>query len=317
MSAAHADTRSASHSNVRPMKQRYDFDDVRRAVRHDKRITFAARCYFEDVCELAEEKGYCWAGDKHFEEVYGVTDRSVRNWKSALVEAGYLRIGTVGGSAALYPQKSAAQSAANGSKSKDRKNGSAAEKLFRGAEDSFQKDRNNYSDTKSYITPEGGESGARAHEGCPSDGLGASPRSREEVVAAAGAEGIPAAVAGAAFDHYDAQGWVTGGRHPQPILNRLAKIRQWAARESDFKPASPAAPSGGAAAHGSGASPGPARPSEAEMQRLVGQAVERLPRAMQERYERRHPSEADPELDEALGRELELLLQHWTPEASR
>lgn len=213
----------------------HDFSELSRQATYDNALPPFARIFFQDVCELASKRGYCWAEDGHFAAKFDVTERAVQKWINTLIEAGYLRRGRKRGKRALVPLASALN-AAQSPKSNNRSGaGPKPNNRSGGPEQPFDEDRNGCSDTESYITPEGGECGARARKGCPPDGLG----SRSDVLALALAEGIPAPVAAAGYDHYAAQGWVTGGRHPQPIVDRLAKLRQWAEREPTFAPPVP------------------------------------------------------------------------------
>ncbi len=59
-------------------------------VRYDERLPLGARLLYGEITALCNEKGYCWAGNKYFANLYKVTDRTVRDWISNLVVNGYI-----------------------------------------------------------------------------------------------------------------------------------------------------------------------------------------------------------------------------------
>ena len=286
----------------------HDFSELSRQATYDNALPPFARIFFQDVCELAAKRGYCWAEDGHFAAKFDVTERAVQKWINTLIEAGYLRRGRKRGKRALVPLVSALKAAQ--SPKANIRSGAEPKANIRsgGPEHPFDPDRNGCSDTESYITPEGGECGARAREGCPPDGLGA----RAEVLAAAVAEGIPASVAAAGFDHYAAQGWMTTSRHPQPIVDRLAKLRQWAEREPMFAPSpTPTATSAGtlpeaqrSAEVAAAREPSPAEAAAKARRRAeLDAAIDALPDDERAELEARAAESIEPGLSAALSNE--------------
>lgn len=59
-------------------------------VRYDDRLPMGARFLYGEITALCNEKGYCWASNKYFADLYKVTDRTIRSWISSLITNGYI-----------------------------------------------------------------------------------------------------------------------------------------------------------------------------------------------------------------------------------
>lgn len=59
-------------------------------IRYDKDLPPNAKLLYGEITALCNEKGFCWAGNGYFAELYGVTKVTISRWVNQLVEKGYL-----------------------------------------------------------------------------------------------------------------------------------------------------------------------------------------------------------------------------------
>jgi|TARA_R110000764_G_scaffold43051_2_gene96787 hypothetical protein len=59
-------------------------------VRYDKRLPANAKLLFGELTALSNEKGYCWASNRYFADLYEVSVQSISKWISKLNDCGYI-----------------------------------------------------------------------------------------------------------------------------------------------------------------------------------------------------------------------------------
>lgn len=59
-------------------------------VRYDKDLAPNAKLLYGEITALCNEKGYCWASNQYFAELYGVSIISIKRWVNSLVTKGYV-----------------------------------------------------------------------------------------------------------------------------------------------------------------------------------------------------------------------------------
>lgn len=78
------ETQSKSYYAIIPANVRYDAD-----------LTPNAKLLYGEITALCNEKGYCWATNKYFADLYGVSKVSISKWIRCLSEAGYIQTSVI------------------------------------------------------------------------------------------------------------------------------------------------------------------------------------------------------------------------------
>ena len=64
-------------------------------VRYCKELNASAKLLYGEITALSNEKGYCWATNAYFAELYGTSKRSVSRWIQSLEIAGFIQVNLV------------------------------------------------------------------------------------------------------------------------------------------------------------------------------------------------------------------------------
>ena len=61
-------------------------------VRYDTRLNGDEKILYAEITALADQTGYCYAGNQYFVRLYGSTERTIQRWLKHLQECGYVVI---------------------------------------------------------------------------------------------------------------------------------------------------------------------------------------------------------------------------------
>lgn len=65
-------------------------------VRYNKNLPDGAKLLYGEITALCNERGYCWASNKYFSDLYGNDPRTISRWVSALEKEGHIYLKLVG-----------------------------------------------------------------------------------------------------------------------------------------------------------------------------------------------------------------------------
>ena len=62
------------------------------SVRYCKELPSSAKLLFGEIVALTSVKGFCFAQNRYFQDLYDADERTVRRWLAALSSAGFIKI---------------------------------------------------------------------------------------------------------------------------------------------------------------------------------------------------------------------------------
>ena len=80
------------NKNMSEKEQKSYYAVIPANVRYDRRLKANEKLLYGEITALTNERGYCWAGNKYFSDLYGVTPQAVSKWINGLKNCGYISI---------------------------------------------------------------------------------------------------------------------------------------------------------------------------------------------------------------------------------
>ena len=73
-------------------KKPSDWIKIPPCIRYNKDLKFGARLLYGEIVNLCHKKGYCWAGNSFFCDLYKISTNTVTAWISSLHDLGYVQV---------------------------------------------------------------------------------------------------------------------------------------------------------------------------------------------------------------------------------
>lgn len=67
------------------------------SVRYNEELSSSAKLFYGEISALASKRGYCWATNSYFANMFKVSERSISEWISLLVKQGHIIVGSDNG----------------------------------------------------------------------------------------------------------------------------------------------------------------------------------------------------------------------------
>tara|TARA_R110000744_G_scaffold90426_1_gene175563 strand:+ start:312 stop:893 length:582 start_codon:yes stop_codon:yes gene_type:complete len=71
-------------------------------VRYDKEIPMGAKVCFSEITALTNRSGYCYASNKYFAGLYGVSETTISTWIKKLQQSGHVTASYLNGQRKIY-----------------------------------------------------------------------------------------------------------------------------------------------------------------------------------------------------------------------
>lgn len=74
------------------MEQKSYYAVIPAYVRYDKDLSPNSKLLYGEITALCNEKGYCWATNQYFMDLYSLSERTIQNLLKQLVNKKYIKI---------------------------------------------------------------------------------------------------------------------------------------------------------------------------------------------------------------------------------
>lgn len=72
------------------MEQNSYYAIIPATVRYDKELPDGAKLLYGEITALCNQRGFCWARNQHFADLYGKSVSTIKRWISMLADKGYI-----------------------------------------------------------------------------------------------------------------------------------------------------------------------------------------------------------------------------------